>query len=56
MLPDSQWSSQPVIDDIIAPRDKKKINATTSSDNGPIALNNPSGGLMAKIWTASTII
>ena len=27
MLPDSQWSSQPVIDDIIAPRDKAKINA-----------------------------
>ena len=53
MLPNNQWSSQAVVDDLLNPRDKKKINATTSSDNGPIALNNTSSGLMAKIWTAS---
>ena len=53
MLPNNQWASQAVVDGIIAPRDKAKVNPTTSSDNGPIALNNPSRGLMAKIWTAS---
>ena len=53
MLPNNQWASQPVVDDIIAPRDKAKVNATTSSDNGPIAIQNTSKGLMAKIWTAS---
>lgn len=53
MLPNNQWASQAVIDDIIAPRDKAKVNATTSSDNGPIAIQNTSKGLMAKIWTAS---
>ena len=53
MLPNNQWSSQAVVDDLLNPRDKKKINATTSSDNGPIAINNTSRGLMAKIWTAS---
>ena len=53
MLPNNQWASQPVVDDIIAPRDKAKVNPTTSSDNGPIAIQNTSKGLMAKIWTAS---
>ena len=53
MLPNNQWASQAVIDDIIAPRDKAKVNATTSSDNGPIAIQNTSKGLMSKIWTAS---
>ena len=53
MLPNNQWASQAVVDDIIAPRDRAKVNATTSSDNGPIAIQNTSKGLMAKIWTAS---
>ena len=53
MLPNNTWSSQPIVSDIIAPRDKAKINATTSSDNGPIAIRNISRGLLAKIWTAS---
>ena len=53
MLPNNQWASQAVVDDIIAPRDKAKVNPTTSSDNGPIAVQNTSKGLMAKIWTAS---
>lgn len=53
MLPNNQWASQAVVDDIIAPRDKAKVNPTTSSDNGPIAIQNTSKGLMAKIWTAS---
>ena len=53
MLPNNQWASQAVVDGIIAPRDKVKVNATTSSDNGPIAIQNTSKGLMAKIWTAS---
>ena len=53
MLPNNQWSSQAVVDDLLNPRDKVKVNATTSSDNGPVAIQNTSKGLMAKIWTAS---
>ena len=53
MLPNNQWASQAIVEDIIAPRDKAKVNPTTSSDNGPIAIQNTSKGLMAKIWTAS---
>lgn len=53
MLPNNKWSSSAVTADIIPPRNTPKINATTSSDNGPIAIQNTTKGLMAKIWTAS---
>lgn len=52
MLPNNQWSSLPVIADLIYPRDTKP-SATTSLDYGPIAIQNTTQGLRTKVWTAS---
>ena len=52
MLPNNQWSSMPVIADLLYPRDTKE-SLLSSKDYGPIAVQNTTQGLKAKVWSVS---
>ena len=49
MLPNNKWSSTPVAAGLLYPRDSKE-SLLSSSDYGPIAVQNTSQGLSAKVW------
>lgn len=52
MLPSDSWSSQPVVEDFIAPRGETQADPLRAFDNGPLGIGNTIIGLLAARWVA----
>lgn len=53
MLPNNSWSSVPVLSEFLPPHNNPPVTRLTAQDAGPIALDDISQGLRARIWTAT---
>lgn len=53
MLPNNSWSSEAVPAALLPPHNNPPVTRLAAQDAGPIALNDISQGLRARIWTAT---
>lgn len=53
MLPNDSWSSTPQPSELLPPHDSDRIDPLVAQDMGPIAVNDVTQGLRARLWTAT---
>ena len=53
MLPNDSWSSFPQAAGFLPPHDAPSVNPLVAQDMGPIAVNDVTQGLRARLWTAT---
>lgn len=54
MLPNNSWSSSPQPSEFLAPQDVDRTDPLMAQDVGPIAVNDVTQGLRARLWTATS--
>lgn len=53
MLPSDSWSSDPQPSEFLAPHNADRVDPLVAQDMGPIAVNDVTQGLRARLWTAT---